>query len=656
MGAHYTSPSDILLIVEPVLIRPLRREWDAVREEALPLREKYNQSQTVRAHETAKAQLLALRDKMLKRVRETTVLDPACGSGNFLYIALQQLMNLELDIVTDPLWHDIDRADLHVSPRQLYGIEIDEIAHALTSIVVWIGYIQWREHHGYHYDAKPLLEDLSDNIVRKDAILPPPSPLGETRRGDSVSRPNDESSRALEWPPVDVIVGNPPFLGGSKLRGELGDEYYERLTEFYAGRVPGFADLVCYWFEKAREQIENGQAKRAGLLATNSIRGGANREVLKRIKDTGDIFMAWSDRPWILDGAAVRVSMVGFDKALQAQKTLNGLPVSIIHPNLSASIDITKSRQLPTNLKICFIGTKKAGPFDIDSDHAQALLSLTNASGLSNSDVVSPWLNGQTIVKGIKQKYIINFGEMSEDEARLYEAPYQYVRENVYPLRQNNNERRAREKWWWHRRPAVEMIDAIRLRHRYIVTPRVSKHRLFVWCDAEVTPDDGLYAIARDDDYFFGILHSKLHETWSLRMGTSLEDRPRYTPTTTFETFPFPWPPGSEDKSHPAHARVSAAAAELHEERHAWLNPDGMSAKQLKDRTLTNLYNALAVFRERDSMKTKPAAADFAPRLDQLHRELDEAVCDAYGWDYAVLDDAEEILRRLLALNLARSG
>ena len=171
---------------------------------------------------------------------------------------------------------------------------------------------------------------------------------------------------------------------------------------------------------------------------------------------------------------------------------------------------------------------------------------------------------------------------------------------------------------------------------------------------------------ARDDDYFFGVLHSKLHEVWSLRMGTWLGkgNDPRYTPTTTFETFPFPWSPGSEDSSHPAHTRISRAAKQLHEERHAWLNPHpqneggvwGGGDKSLKDRTLTNLYNALQVFRGRDNIKIKPAAGDFAPRLDQLHQALDHAVCDAYGWEHAILEDEEEILRRLLALNLQRAA
>ena len=177
-----------------------------------------------------------------------------------------------------------------------------------------------------------------------------------------------------------------------------------------------------------------------------------------------------------------------------------------------------------------------------------------------------------------------------------------------------------------------------------------------MWLDHSFLPDSATYIIARDDDYFFGVLHSKLHEVWSLRMGTSLEDRPRYTPTTTFETFPFPWSPGSEDDSHPAHARISAAAKQLHEERHAWLHPAAADAKGMKDRTLTNLYNALQVYRGESSIKIKPAAGDFAPRLDELHRELDEAVCDAYGWGYGVLDDEEEILRRLLALNLERAS
>ena len=193
---------------------------------------------------------------------------------------------------------------------------------------------------------------------------------------------------------------------------------------------------------------------------------------------------------------------------------------------------------------------------------------------------------------------------------------------------------------------------------RFLVTPTVSKHRLFAWFTNDILPSHLLVVIARSDDYFFGVLHSRIHERWALRMGTWLGkgNDPRYTPTTTFETFPFPWPPGQEPTDHPAYRAISDAARQLHEERDAWLNPPGLPEAALRQRTLTNLYNALHVFRGEDSGRVVPAAGDFAPRLDVLHRALDEAVCDAYGWEYDVLADEEEILRRLLALNLERAA
>ena len=656
LGSHYTSRDDILLIIEPVLMQPLRYEWDTVKLKAEPIRERLDQARSGRARNNARRQLLELREGILKRIRSTTVLDPACGSGNFLYVSLQMLMDLEKEVIQHPLWGGLQMASREVHPRQMYGIEKDPIAQALASIVVWIGYIQWRINNGYGREfGEPILEELEDNIVCKDAILPPPV---ETRRGDTCVAHNPQSD-TVNWPPVDVIVGNPPFLGGGKMRGELGDEYYERLTELYEGRLPGFADLVCYWFEKAREQIENGKAKRAGLLATNSIRGGANREVLKRIKETGDIFMAWSDRPWILDGAAVRVSMVGFDDKKEEHKVLNGLPVTIVNPDLTADVDITVAKQLPENSGYCMWADKKGGPFDIPGALARQMLAAENSSGYSNADVIFPRPNGIDIVRRPRDYWIIDFGvSPTRDEAKRYELPFEHVEKHVKPARANNRVKRLRENWWIHREPSADMRAAIGRLPRFIATTRVAKYRIFAWLSKPALPDDAVYVFPRDDDYFFGVLHSKLHETWSLRMGTWLGkgNDPRYTPTTTFETFPFPWSPGQEDLSHPAHPAISAAARQLHEERDAWLNPAEASAKALKDRTLTNLYNALQVWRKQDSIKTKRAAADFAPRLDELHRVLDEAVCDAYGWGYGVLDDEEEILRRLLALNLERAG
>ena len=252
LGAHYTSRDDILLIVEPVLMQPLRYAWDTVQLEAEPIRKRYDEAQTGRAKANARNQLLAKRDQILQRIRATTVLDPACGSGNFLYVSLQMLMDLEKEVIQHPLWTGLQMATREVHPRQMYGIEIDPIAHALASIVVWIGYIQWRIHNGYGQEfGEPILEKLQGNIVCKDAILPPGphSFPDDACRGDSVSRPQDEP----EWPPVDVIVGNPPFLGDKLMRGELNDEYVDRLREFYRGRVPGGADLVTATGLRKRE-------------------------------------------------------------------------------------------------------------------------------------------------------------------------------------------------------------------------------------------------------------------------------------------------------------------------------------------------------------------------------------------------------------------
>jgi type II restriction/modification system DNA methylase subunit YeeA len=621
LGAHYTSREDILLIVEPVLMAPLRRRWAAVQEQAAAIiarRDAATRPQDRAAHLTALRRLLQDFDEEIARVR---VLDPACGSGNFLYVALKRLLDLEKEVSNFAATNGLPALYPRVDPAQLYGIEVNSYAYELASVVVWIGYIQWLRDNGYGVPESPVLRRL-DNIRHQDAIL----------AYDAAGHPIEPP-----WPDAEVIIGNPPFVGGNKIRQQIGDDYVNDLFKLYAGRVPAFADYVCYWFEKAREQIAKGQTQRVGLLATNSIRGGVNRRVLERIKETGDIFWAQSDRDWILDGANVHVSMIGFDAGREAEHELDNQPVTSINSDLTSSLDLTQAARLKENLKICFIGTKKAGAFDIDSAFAHTLLSaLLNPNGRPNSDVVLPWLNGEAIVRRPEARWIIYFGEMTEKESALYEEPFEYVRRNIYPERQKNNEERARVKWWQHRRPAAEMWEAVAKLSRYIATPRISKYRIFIWVPSTTLPDDGTYIFARDDDYFFGVIHSKLHELWALRMGTSLEDRPRYTPTTTFETFPFPWPPGQEPPGDARVEAIAAAARRLVQLRDTWLNPPGATEADLKPRTLTNLYNARPEW------------------LAQAHRALDAAVLAAYGWP-ADLPDAE-ILARLLALNHERAG
>ncbi len=638
-GAHYTSRDDILLIVEPVLMEPLRYAWDTVQLEAAPIRKRYDKATTGRVKTNARNQLLTKRDEILARIRETTVLDPACGSGNFLYVSLQLLMDLEKEVIHHPLWAGLQMATREVHPRQMYGIEIDPIAHALASIVVWIGYIQWRINNGYGQEfGEPILEELEGNIVCKDAIL----------AFDDAGNPTKS-----EWPDVDVIVGNPPFLGGKKQRRELGDEYIERLLAHFP-QIHGEADLSTYWFEKSRQQVESGQAKRVGLLSTNSIRGVRSRIVLNRIKEVGDFFMAWSDREWILDGAAVRVSMIGFDDGSEATKTLNGEVVNEINPDLTGTDYISAALRLEENRNISFMGLSPTGNFSIDHKLAQKML----CAGSKNKDVLRRYISGKDITARDRLNWIVDFTGLDLQLAEKYELPMQYLIENVKPYRDNHKNENLRQNWWLFEATRSGMINALDEKPRQIMTSLTAKHRFFAWYPTEARAANTVVAIARDDDYMFGMLHAKIHTSWALRKSGWLGkgNDPRYTNTTTFETFPFPWPPGAEDTAHPAYAAISAVAKQLHEERDFWLNPEGMSEKQLKDRTLTNLYNALAVFRGADSMKTKPAAADFAPRLDELHRQLDEAVCEAYGWKHEILNDEEEILRRLLALNLERAA
>ncbi len=636
LGAHYTSREDILLLVEPVLMHPLREEWALTRAEIETLRPAWEGStgatRQVRQHEI-EGKLFGF----LSKLGQTKVLDPACGSGNFLYVALHQMKGLEKEVVQYATGIGLPTViEPVVAPHQFLGIEVNPFAAELAQVVVWIGYLQWNRKNGFWNVADPVLQKL-DSIHCHDALL----------SFDSAGQPVEP-----DWPCSDVIVGNPPFLGGKRLRAELGDDYVSRLFALYGGRVPREADLVCYWFERSRMAISDNKAKRAGLLATNSIRGGANRQVLEHIKRTGDLFFAWSDRPWVLEGAAVRVSLLGFDNGSEGKRTLNGTSVLAINPDLTTALDLTKAKRLRENVGIAFMGDTRVGPFDIDEKTAQLMLAVgENPHGRPNSDVIRPSANGIDVTRRPRNMWIVDFGvAMPEAAAALYEMPFEHVRRYVRPFRETaRSGDRTGVPWWLHQRPRPDMRTAIDKRTRFIATPAVAKHRLFVWLDKRVLPDHSLLAFARDDDYFFGVLHSRPHELWALRLGTSLEDRPRYTPTTTFETFPFPWPPGCEPTENPRHEAIAQAARILVQQRDAWLNPrnlfdNSLEAAQadlgpalpLPQRTLTTLYNRRPDW------------------LVEAHEQLDHAVLDAYGWPHDLSDD--EILARLLALNLERSS
>jgi hypothetical protein len=610
LGAHYTSRDDIWRLVEPVVIRPLRREYAAMQVQVTQL--------TLRRDASPKKgpdpEALRLFGTFLDRLRAVRILDPACGSGNFLYIALGALKDLELEAIQwGSLVLRIPQQFPGVGPEAVLGIEINPYAAELARVTIWIGEIQWMLNHGFAYRRNPVLRAL-ESIATMDALL-------------DLSDPTNP--REAEWPEAEFIVGNPPFLGDKLMIGGLGEGYVGQLRGVYSAAVPGGADLCAYWHEKARAQIASGRLRRAGLLATQGIRGGANRRVLEQIKRTGDIFFANADEPWILAGAAVHISFVGQDDGSETERTLNGRTVAEINANLTVGVDLTRARPLAENLRIAFLGDQKGGPFDVDPTTARRMLASPNPDGRPNTDVLRPWANGLDITRRPRGLWIVDFGvDMPEAQAALYEAPFEYVVQHVRPMRSGLRRAHHAERWWLHEEARPGLRRAVKPLRRFIATARLAKHRLFVWMPVELLPDSQIVAVARDDDYTFGVLHSHVHELWARGTGTQLrevESGFRYTPTTCFETFPFPRPTDEQREA------IAVAARELVRLRDGWLNPSGLEEGELALRTLTNLYNA------------RPSW------LANAHVDLDRAVLAAYGWPPDLGDD--EILARLLALN-----
>ena len=648
LGAHYTDRDKIMRIVEPVVVRPLLAEWDAVRCEIEDILEQADSSSSrgvaPRHRRRARERFVAF----LERLRGFTVLDPACGSGNFLYLALLSLKDLEHRVMLEGEAMGFQREFPRIDPDNVKGIEVNRYAAELARVSVWIGQTQWMLRNGFG-TSDPILSPL-DAIECRDAILSP-------------------DGTEPDWPAADVVIGNPPFLGGKLLVRGLGEDYVARLFDAYRDRVPREADLVAYWFVKAGEQLAAGKSERVGLVATNSIRGGANRRALAAATVGRPIFDAWSDEPWVVDGAAVRVSLVCFAKEgidHTPDLALDGEPVDEIHSDLTArrgdeGVDLTAARRLSENAGAAFMGDTKGGAFDVSGDLATEWLRLpANPNGRPNADVLKAWANGMDVTRRPSGRWIVDFGWEAREEPALYEAPYQHVREHVYPKRQSHRSETCRIYWWRHERPRPKMWGALAGLSRYIATPNLAKHRLYVWFDVRVCPDHQLIVFARDDDTSFGILHSRFHETWSLRQGTDLVDRPRYTPTTTFETFPFPEGlspdvPASDYAKAPQAVAIASAARRLVTLRNRWLNPpewvdwvevapafpkqpvprDDDAADQLKRRTLTRLYNARPQW------------------LDDAHAELDAAVAAAYGWKDDI--DEEQALRRLMELGALRT-
>lgn len=643
-GAHYTDPDTIMKIVGPVVLEPWAREWE---EEKSALTKQTDRAKKT-VSEAAQKRYFAFLEKLVR----FRALDPACGSGNFLYLTLRGLKDFEKRVIHEAEALGLPAQFPRVGPEAVLGIEVNPYAAELARVTIWIGEIQWMIENGFGAAKNPVLKPL-DQIECRDAIL------------------NDDGTEP-EWPKADVIVGNPPFLGDRFHLRELGEEYTGRLRKAYQGRVPGRADLVVYWFQKAVDLLSKHQITRFGLVGTKSIAKGASRRPLEKlVENAGTIERAWTNEPWINEGAAVRVAIVcaAGQQQLASRILLNGQPSTGITADLTevrAFGVLSEAGLLSENADVAFQGVKLTGAFDLEGDVArQLLLAPGNPNGCPNSDVLRRLWDIDDLVGRPSDRWVIDFGcDTDLAKASGYEKPFEYVRERVPQQRARIREIRLRESYWLFQRPRPALRKAIAKLRRYLVTPESSEHRVFRWADTTVLPVGSVFAIARDDDTSFGVLQSTLHEVWATAQGNRLGvgNQRRYNITVTFETFPFPTGltpdrPSERYLQDERAQRISVAAGRLHGRRENWLNPpelvdrvaevvpgyperlvpkDDAAETELKKRTLTDLYNA------------KPEWLQYA------HRELDEAVAAAYGWEWPLSDD--DLLKRLFELNQQRSG
>jgi hypothetical protein len=680
LGAHYTPRAYVERLVLPTIIEPLREDWDAARAASLALA-------TAGKRKEAVAEAVAFLDK-LTNVR---VLDPACGTGNFLYVAMARMKDLEGE-VRDWLAQlgeaqmDIEGLGKTVDPHQFLGIEINPRAAAIADLVLWIGYLQW--YFRTHRDTLPREPVLRafNNIENRDAVLAyDGKELVTDEQGKPVSRWDgrsfqrhpvtgedvpDESARVpvyryvnarkAEWPAAQFVVGNPPFIGNKRMRLALGDGYAQAIRLAFP-EVSETSDLVMYWWDKAAQAARNGQIRRFGLIATNSLTQTFNRKVIDRwLKDGVALRFAIPDHPWVdsANGAAVRISMsVGaqagpgasslalvhreFDADEDETEVELRYVAGPIHSDLSTGANITSVVPLAANDGVCFQGFVLVGKGFVLEEDDRAALGITEPARLP---VLRVWKNGKDLLAGSSSRYVVDlFGFDKPRAQEEYAALYQHLLMTVKPLRDQAKRKNHRERWWiWgEARPGLRAAT-LGLR-RMCVTNFAAKHRLFQFEDPRTAIDHNAYVIATDDPYVLGVLQSRVHVTWMLCAGSTLEDRPLWISSTCFDPFPFPAAADAQRQT----IRDLAEQLDAHRKRQQAAHP-GL--------TLTDMYNVLEKLRAGEELTAKDKAVHEQGLVSvhkQLHDDLDAAVFDAYGWPRDLAD--EQILQRLVDLNRERA-
>ncbi|WP_118827738.1 class I SAM-dependent DNA methyltransferase [Salinibacter ruber] len=687
LGAHFTPRAYVERLVVPTVIEPLREEWEGAQAAAAKLESEGDK-------EAAREELVAFHHRLCT----LKVLDPACGSGNFLYVTLEHLKRLEaevLDVLSDYGHSPLDMAGgERVSPEQLLGMEINPRAAKITDVVLWIGYLQW--HFRTYGDADrldpPLLQDI-DNIECRDAVLDyddrhqrtsedgepvtmwdrrtykEDPTTGEMVPDESAQVPvyDYENPEPAEWPEADFIVGNPPFIGNKRMREALGDGYTEAVRDAYLYKVPKSVDFVMYWWYKAAKAVRGklddwgDDAKRFGLISTNSIRQTFNRKVMeKQIKGSPPVNLVFAvpDHPWVAskDGSDVRISMTtgavtdqpGTLQTVIREEQSKGIHWDVelseragnVLPNLTTGADVTGAEKLKANEDLSFRGMTLVGDgFSIDRKEAGK-----HRNDSVERRYVKPFVRGASLTRYTNpNEYVIDLFGLSEDEARQ-EVPelFQKVRDRVKPEREQNNRASYREKWWIFGEPRTNFRDATEEIDRYIATPRTAKNRVFLFLEDEVVPESEIVAFALEDPYYLGVLSSRIHVMWALGQKVALEDRPRYNNTEAFDPFPFP----AATESQKTTIRDFGEQLDAHRK-------ERMDSHD--DLTMTALYNVLRKEQsgeELDEQEREIHKKGLVGVLAELHDELDAAVARAYGWEPGL--EKETLLQRLVDLNAER--
>ncbi|MDB9362311.1 hypothetical protein PN509_18685 [Nodularia spumigena CS-588/02] len=698
LGAHYTPRSYVERLVRPVVIEPLRQDWletEIVVDQLLKV-----EGDKLEPTATQKNKAVELIKEFLHKLRSIKILDPACGSGNFLYVTLDLLKSLEAEVIRRIAditgKYQISILD-QVNVSQFLGIEVNPRAASIAELVIWIGYLQWYfQQFGNTSPPEPVLQKFN-NIEYRDAVLawdskkPAIDPTTQQPRtrwggrtikhpvtGENVPDSQDQvpiynyiNPREAVWPEADYIVSNPPFIGNYRMRELLGDGYTETLRQVY-NHVPDTVDYVMYWWHKAADLVREGKVKRFGFITTNSISQVRLRSVIEyHLKQSNPIKLIFAipDHPWTDEGAAVRIAITAAE--LESSPVSNVVQlgdvifegegetpedsadlidiawdnVGEIFSNLQTGANLASCKKLQANSKLSSRGMEMRGSGFLLTREKAALLSSDTPNNINSLTVIKKYLNGRDITDKSRNLYAIDlFGLAIEEVEKIYPKIYQWIYERVKPERDVNNRKASRENWWIYGEARATFRPALKDLKRYIVTVETAKHRVFIFLNADIIPDNMLIALALDDAYFLGVLSSKIHVIWSLAAGGTLEDRPRYNKTRCFDPFPFPEPTAEQKQK----IRELGEKLDAHRKQVQAQHPDV---------TITGMYNLLEKLRaeqpftDADRKYNDKALISI---LKSIHDELDEAVFAAYGWSQNSSDN--EILTQLVALNAERAA